>query len=65
MDHRQFATNYPRQQTILNLRAGDFFFDGSVLKPNGINLFNTPSSVQFVVRQNSRGVFEITMITLP
>jgi hypothetical protein len=65
MDHRQFATNYPRQQTILNLRSGDFFFDGAVLKPNGVILFNTPSSVQFVVRQNSRGVFEITMITLP
>jgi len=65
MDSRQFATNYPRQQSLLNLRSGDFFFDGGVLKPGGTNLFNNVSSVQFVVRKNSRGVFEITMVTLP
>lgn len=65
MDHNQFATNYPRQQLILRLRTGDFFFDGGVLKPGGVNLFNNVSAVQFVVRKNSRGVFEITMVTLP
>jgi len=65
MDHRQFAANYPRQQLLLNLRAGDFFFDGGVLKPGGTNLFNNVSAVQFVVRKNSLGVFEITMVTLP
>jgi hypothetical protein len=65
MDHNQFRTNYPRQQMLLNLTSGDFFFDGANLKAGGVNLFNNPSALQFVVRKNSRGVFEITKITLP
>lgn len=65
MDHNQFSVAYPRQQMTLQLRNGDFFFDGSVLRPGAVSLFNNPSTVQFVVRKNSRGIFEITMITLP
>jgi hypothetical protein len=65
MDHNQFRTNYPRQQALLNLTAGDFFFDGANLKTGGTNLFNNPSALQFVIRKNARGVWEITKITLP
>jgi len=70
VDHTQFPTRYPRTHQIflqngVQLRQGDFFFDGAVLKQNGVNLFNNPSAIQFVVRKNSRNVFEIIMITLP
>jgi hypothetical protein len=65
MDHNQFRVNYPRQAMLFNLTNGDFFFDGSVLKAGGVSLFNNPSVLQFVVRKNSRGQFEITKITLP
>ena len=70
LDHNQFPVRYPRQHLLftqngIQLRQGDFFFDGTVLKQGGVNLFNNPSAIQFVVRKNSRGAFEIISITLP
>jgi hypothetical protein len=64
-DHIQFAARYPNLQAIYNLRLGDFYFDGAVLKPGGTQLFANPDAVRFVCRKNSRGVFQITMIKLP
>jgi len=65
LDNVQFANRYPSLQRLLNLRTGDFYFDGAVLKPGGIQLFNNVDAIKFVVRKNSRGVFEINMIKLP
>jgi len=65
LDHLQFANRYPSLQRTLNLRAGDFYFDGAALKPGGIQLFNNVDAIKFVVRKNARGVFEISMIKLP
>ena len=62
LDHTQFAIKYPQYQRFLQLKAGDFYFGGNVLKSGGLELFKNPDAVRFVVRKNARGAFEITML---
>jgi len=62
LNNLQFAQKYPRLQTLLQLRSGDFYFGGDIQKPNGSQIFHTPTAIRFVIRKNARNVFEITKI---
>jgi|LakMenEpi03Aug12_release.lakeMendotaPanAssembly.Ray.scaffolds.fasta_scaffold643527_2 hypothetical protein len=62
LDHIQFANRYPSDQRLLNLTAGDFYFNGANLNNGGLRLFNIPNVIRFVIRKNARGNFEIIAI---
>lgn len=62
LDHIQFANRYPSAQRLLNLTAGDFYFNGANLNSGGLRLFNIPDVIRFVIRKNARGNFEIIAI---
>ena len=62
LDHTQFASKYPSKQTLLQLKAGDVYFGGNILKAGGSEIFHTPTAIRFVVRKNARGTFEITKL---
>lgn len=62
LDHTQFANRYPQQQRLLNLVAGDFYFNGGNLNNGGTRLFNLPNAVRFVIKRNARGNFQIIAI---
>lgn len=62
LDHVQFGTKYPRLQALLQLKPGDVYFGGNILKQGAAEIFHNPSAVRFVVRKNARGTFEITKL---
>jgi hypothetical protein len=62
LDHVQFGAKYPRLQALLQLKAGDVYFGGNILKAGASEIFHTPNAIRFVVRKNARGAFEITKL---
>lgn len=58
-DATTFAAQYPEMQQALQLKEGDFFFNGANLNSNATDLFRAADMTRFVLRRIGQNQFVI------